>query len=128
VEIARPRPSPFPALDGAGDRGGDFDEGEGGGDSLESKIVDFVVRCHFEYISYRYPLGNSNGDEGGDGYRAAVRARQALLEREEALRRRRLWRQAREWAWSAAGALLAFGLSYAINTTLQRRLLLARGR
>jgi phosphopantothenate-cysteine ligase len=133
VEIARPRPSSFPALDGIGvgsgsgsGSGDDFDEG--GGDSLESKIVDFVVRCHFEYISYRYPLGSSNGDEGGDGYRAAVRARQALLGREEALRRRRLWRHAREWAWSAAGALLAFGLSYAINTTLQRRLLLARGR
>jgi phosphopantothenate-cysteine ligase len=136
VEVARPQPSSFPALDSVGDRNGEEDDGgiRSEEDSLESSIVDFVVQSHFEYISYRLYVGSSSGDAGscnaadGGGYRAAVRAREALSTRQERLRKRRLWLEVQEWGCRAAELILALGLSYAINSTLQRRVLLARGK
>jgi hypothetical protein len=126
VEIARPRPRPRPpppllpwpctAATPAG---------EGEGDSLESSIVDFVVQCYFEYIMYRDSLGSPSSSDGagvGGGlasrFRAAVRARQALLQREER-------QDAPEAAATGRGAPPG-RMRSTLPSSLQRRLLLAR--
>lgn len=83
-------------------------------DSLESAIVDFVVQCHFEFISYQ-------GYEEGTGMEVA-RYRQAnLKERKRRLQYQAVVRHFREHAMTLAGGAIAIIISSVIGSVLQKR-------
>jgi len=108
-------------------------------DSLESVIIDFVVQSHFEYISCHFQhqqasliSSRTRGDDDQEAKSApptaqeirsaAGRARALLEEKKRRIQRQRLFDQIQSISVDVAGMLLAVGLSYMINTAIQRRL------
>ena len=90
-----------------------------GDDSLESAMIDYVVQCHFEYISnHGYSTHNNNSSRS---LQAAKQRHEALLEQKRQRQRQALIQQIKGHAWTIAGTLIAFGLSSAINSALQSR-------
>ena len=90
----------------------------GSSDSLESSIVDCVVQSHFEYISYNFP----NHVAGASGMEAAKRAHRMVREKKKTVHQEIVWKQVQKAGLEVVGAVLAVGISYAINSALQQQL------
>ena len=84
-------------------------------DTLESSIIDYVVQSHFEYISWNFHA------EGG-GIKAAQRAQELLLEKKKRVQWQLFRKRAMALSLEIAGAVLAIGISYSINSALRQRL------
>ena len=88
-------------------------------DSLESSIIDFVVQSHFEFISYNFHHHGSK--TASFGMQAAKRAHRLLREKKKQVHQQMVWKQIQKVGVEVVGALLAVGISYAINSALQKR-------
>jgi phosphopantothenate---cysteine ligase (ATP) len=83
-------------------------------DSLESEIIDIVVRSHFEFISYHYnPNGSAFNELKGASEKLSVEKK-----REQ---RMLMWRKAKGIGLEIIGAALTLWISYSINAIFQRR-------
>lgn len=84
-------------------------------DSLEISFADFIVQSHFEFISWHFHA---------DGYDTELVAkRQAdMLQRRQRIQRAQSIAKVKNVCLEIAGTLLAFAISYSINSALQRRL------
>ena len=89
-------------------------------DALESSIIDFVVQSHFEYISYNFHHSHRSGTSSL-GMETAKRAHRMLREKKKQVHQQMVWKQVQKVGVEVVGALLAVGISYAINTALQKR-------
>ena len=83
-------------------------------DSLESSIIDYVVKSHFEFISWHF---NVNGSYA----KAMQYAQEKLLEEEKKVKQTLFWNKAKSVALEIAGGVLTLWITYSINSVLQRR-------
>lgn len=87
---------------------------DSGMDSLESAIIENVVQAHFEFISWHFNVD-------GSGAKAMQRAHEKLIEKKNQVRKALFWNKFKSIGLEVAGAFLTLGISYAINSALQRR-------
>jgi phosphopantothenate---cysteine ligase (ATP) len=83
-------------------------------DSLESEIVDIVVKSHFEFISYHY-----NPD--GFVFDQMTAANEKFLMEKNIEQRKLFWRKVKGIGLEVIGAVLTLWVSYSINAAFQRR-------